>query len=525
MGELMYLIGAWTAKDQPIDFPSAEYTMMNYGGIVYMKTYIVFDYLSAYLGQDIFDDCMKEYFEKWKYKHPQPEDLKVIFENKTGKDLSWFFNNMITTTNQLDYSISKINQGPKDLHITLKNNGTIPGPVVICGVTDGVVSEELWVDGFEGTKTIPYINGGYDHIRIDYNGVMPETNRNNNIYKTKGFLKQCEPIKLQLIGSVYNPEKTQIFYHPNLSWNKYNQFAAGLSIYNKFIPQGGVSYKLSPMYAFGTKDLVGKGNLSFTKYSHSFIFSKAKLSLDAERFNYDSDHAYKRFSPSIDLTLNKSSLRDKKDHYIKASYIYLEKDNKKGELEFIKGNYTFSNARTLNPYSLNLQLEKGGEFTKANLIMNYNYHLNEKNRLNIRGYFGYVKSQDSIYNLQMSAWNGSMDYSFSEKSYARNETEGTLSKQIFMREGGLKHYTDFTSDNFLASLSLDYNLHKNLDIYTEAGTDGVNYAYGTGLLFKTGGLGIYLPIYTENGLFNGGEYHEGIRLQLNGKLELDVSGF
>ena len=113
MGELMYLIGAWTAKDQPIDFPSADYTSMNYGGIVYMKTYIVFDYLAAYLGQDMFDNCMKEYFEKWKYKHPQPEDLKAIFENKTGKDLSWFFNNMITTTNQLDYSISKIDKEPK----------------------------------------------------------------------------------------------------------------------------------------------------------------------------------------------------------------------------------------------------------------------------------------------------------------------------------------------------------------------------------------------------------------------------
>ena len=77
-------------------------------------------------------------------------------------------------------------------------------------------------------------------------------------------------------------------------------------------------------------------------------------------------------------------MRNKKDHYIKASYIYLEKDDGKiisDELEFIKGNYTFSNARTLHPYSLHLQLEKGGEFTKANIIMNYNYHLNQKKRL------------------------------------------------------------------------------------------------------------------------------------------------
>ena len=59
---------------------------------------------------------------------------------------------MITTTNQLDYSISKIKKDPKNLHITLKNNGNIPGPVLICGVTDGKISEQVWVDGFEGSK-------------------------------------------------------------------------------------------------------------------------------------------------------------------------------------------------------------------------------------------------------------------------------------------------------------------------------------------------------------------------------------
>ena len=97
----------------------------------------------------------------------------------------------------------------------------------------------------------------------------------------------------------------------------------------------------------------------------------------------------------------------------------------------------------------------------------------------------------------MSSWNGNMDYTFSEKSYARSEIDGTLSKQLFIREGGLKHYTDITSDNFLTSLSLDYKLFKNLDIYTEIGTNGSDYAYGSGFLFQNAGLGIYLPIYTE----------------------------
>ena len=363
MGELMYYMGSWTAKDQPIDLPSAEYTPMNYGGIVYSKSAICFDYLAAYLGEKLFDECMKNYYETWKFKHPQPEDLKEIFEEKTGKDLDWFFNNMITTTNQLDYSISKIKKGPKNLHITLKNNGNIPGPVVICGVTDGVISEERWIEGFEGTKTVPYINGGYDHIRIDYFGEMPETNRNNNIYKTKGLFKQCEPLKLQLIGSLYHPEKTQIFFHPNMSWNKYNTYSVGLSMYNRFIPKGGFSYKLSPMYSFGTQELVGRGNLAFTKYSHSSIFSKVKLGIDAERYNYSEEFAYNKIVPSLTLILNEHNLRSKKESSIKTSYNVLHDAGHAESCRITEVCTTYSHLNNLDPNEESLLLLRFAQLT------------------------------------------------------------------------------------------------------------------------------------------------------------------
>tara|TARA_B100001741_G_scaffold79609_1_gene64583 strand:- start:12990 stop:15851 length:2862 start_codon:yes stop_codon:yes gene_type:complete len=523
IGELMYYMGSWTAKDQPIDFPSAEYTSMNYGGIVYSKSAICFDYLAAYLGEKLFDECMKNYYETWQFKHPQPKDLQKIFEDKTGKDLSWFFNNLITTTNQLDYSISKIKKGPKNLHITLKNNGNIPGPVVICGVTDGVVNEELWIEGFEGTKTVPYINGGYDHIRIDYFGEMPETNRNNNIYKTKGLLKQFEPLKLQLIGSLYHPEKTQIFFHPNMIWNKYNTYSVGLSIYNRFIPKGGFSYKISPMYSFGTQGLVGRGNLTFTKYSHSSIFSKVKLGINAERYNYSEEFTYNKIVPSLTLILKENNLRSKKESSLKTSYNILYKDGiPKENKKFLNIEYSFKNNKTINPYIFNLSLEKGEDFTKGNLILNYDYQLTKKKKISSRFYAGIAEIDEghNKYNIQMSAWNGSMDYSFSERSFSR-EDDGNLSRQMFVREGGLKHYTDIQSNNLLTSLSLDYNLHKLINLYVEAGYAG-EIAYGSGCVFKLGSMNVYLPLITESGLFNGGKWQEVIRLQL--QTTIDISG-
>ena len=76
---------------------------MNYWGIVYGKAAIVFDYLMAYLGQDMYDQCMQTYFETWKFKHPRPQNLRSIFEEKTEKNLDWFFNDIIKTTKKIDW--------------------------------------------------------------------------------------------------------------------------------------------------------------------------------------------------------------------------------------------------------------------------------------------------------------------------------------------------------------------------------------------------------------------------------------
>ena len=37
-------------------------------------------YLQEYLGLKVFDSAMHVYFERWKFKHPYPEDLKAVLE-------------------------------------------------------------------------------------------------------------------------------------------------------------------------------------------------------------------------------------------------------------------------------------------------------------------------------------------------------------------------------------------------------------------------------------------------------------
>ena len=91
MQELEWLVQARNNLEQPINLPATEYNDLNYGVILYNKAAIAFNYLRAYLGDSLFDATMQEYYQQWNFKHPQPNDLRTVFEKATSKDLDWFF--------------------------------------------------------------------------------------------------------------------------------------------------------------------------------------------------------------------------------------------------------------------------------------------------------------------------------------------------------------------------------------------------------------------------------------------------
>ncbi len=77
-----------SAMDIPADqFPSSE----EYGLISYVKTALWMYILESAIGRDKLDLAVHNYFEKWKNKHPQPEDMQAAFEEATGTKLDKLF--------------------------------------------------------------------------------------------------------------------------------------------------------------------------------------------------------------------------------------------------------------------------------------------------------------------------------------------------------------------------------------------------------------------------------------------------
>ncbi|RYF88446.1 MAG: M1 family peptidase, partial [Chitinophagaceae bacterium] len=78
-------------KDQPIATHSEAFSSYNYGLVAYTKTAEWLQLLERNLGTPVFDKVMQQYYEEYKFKHPQPADFKVVAERVSGKNLDDVF--------------------------------------------------------------------------------------------------------------------------------------------------------------------------------------------------------------------------------------------------------------------------------------------------------------------------------------------------------------------------------------------------------------------------------------------------
>jgi hypothetical protein len=78
--------------ESAIDLPSDKFTTSDeYSTASYLKTALWLYILEDGVGREKIDNAFKHYFNLWKGKHPQPQDLKAAFEESLGVNLDKYF--------------------------------------------------------------------------------------------------------------------------------------------------------------------------------------------------------------------------------------------------------------------------------------------------------------------------------------------------------------------------------------------------------------------------------------------------
>jgi hypothetical protein len=272
MGDLMFRTISSLGLDQPIETHSKDFSSANYGIIMYQKTGLVFYYLKDYLGDQEFDRIMHMYFNKWKFRHPQPEDLKELFTSETGKNLDWFFNDLIQTTNHIDYKIQKVKSHidseskEKSIYVKVKNVGQVDGPIQVNLISqENEVIGDMWLE--PGNREIIWNNvdiNDISQVRIDAGKDIPELNRQNNTWNPDGLFHKWEPIKLEFLSGDNESDQSNVFWTPSIAGNAYDKLMLGVAFHNVSAPLNSFQYLVAPHYSFGGKRISGISELSYT---------------------------------------------------------------------------------------------------------------------------------------------------------------------------------------------------------------------------------------------------------------------
>lgn len=529
MGDLSYRTLSSFGLDQPIETHSADFTQVNYGIIMYQKTGLVFYYLKDYLGEKEFDRIMHKYFNDWKFKHPQPEDLRALFENETGKNLDWFFKDLIQTTNHVDYKIKSVKRAKdnKKTSIKIKNVGQVDGPVEINVIDlDGEMVESKWI---EPGKNETLVNTDYDVISqviIDDSKDIPEINRQNNSWKAKGVLHKFEPIKFEFLSGDNESEYSNVFWTPSIAGNAYDKLMLGVAFHNFGIPPNGFQYLIAPHYSFGANRISGISEFSYTmlpKKSAKMIKIGASVKSFANS-NFGNSY-YIGVSPYVRFDLgsrNKTSSVNQQ-LFIKGIWrddVYDQNSH---------SNFGFKSAYTINGGGPDLQWDIESSLTYYQDVLgverifrgeleasaSYRYLRQMGKSISARFYIGsnFIFESPFYYNdhlqLTMSGTRGYQDLFLEQYNFERNAHNGSFwSQQRSNNQGGFSSTSDVGStQHWLSSCNVKSEipfLPNSIKIFSNHGffyyKNAVRYVNNTGLSIEFGDVfGVYFPLFrSEN---------------------------
>ncbi len=109
-------VGMRNPKMAPTATFAWQFKQGTYGNLTYEKTAVFLTTLERLLGRPVMDTIMKTYFERWKFKHPSGKDFVAVFNelvpkycgSKFGKDMNWYFDQVLYGTEVCDYELTLI---------------------------------------------------------------------------------------------------------------------------------------------------------------------------------------------------------------------------------------------------------------------------------------------------------------------------------------------------------------------------------------------------------------------------------
>ncbi len=171
------------------------------GGVVFLKQ------LEYVIGKKAFDIGLLDYFDKWKFKHPSPNDFIRVMERASDLELDWYLQDFVESAKFTDFAIDSVYAESDHTTLVLENKGSLHMPVdIVIRLNNGKKfyynipkllmfgHKEQDIYTFEFLKPWSWVNKKYKveinedinsikSIEIDPSQRLFDLNRNDNVWE------------------------------------------------------------------------------------------------------------------------------------------------------------------------------------------------------------------------------------------------------------------------------------------------------------------------------------------------------
>lgn len=259
-------------------------------GLVYYKTGVMLYNLKYVLGDELFKSAMQHYFDKWKMKHPYPEDFRQSIIEFTRIDLNWFFDQWIETDKFIDYSIHQVKTQKGNSSITLKREGRMQMPVDLMVIMENGDSLQYhipnsWFIKKTTAEVLPKWYG-WDNIKptysftfthpskiknviIDPSRLMADVDMRNNVWRNNKGLQFDH-----LVKNTPHWKQSEAYWRPAVDFNRTDGLKMGLHFRTNYFKEASI---------FKGSILFNSGFLSTESISTDNALNKVALQFAAQQ--------------------------------------------------------------------------------------------------------------------------------------------------------------------------------------------------------------------------------------------------
>ena len=472
-----------------------------------------FKYLNDYLGDEIVNTSIKDFYKENKLKPITTSDFEEFLSERTSLPVNWFFDDFADTRKTIDFKIKKVRKKGDSLEVFIQNKRKTSLPVSVYGLNKDEIVFKTWTSPIDSITSITIPSKDIRKLAVNYEGKIPEYNRRNNFKSVDGLLNK--PIQFRIFQDVEDPNYTQFFFIPVFTYNLYDGVSTGIRIYNKTLLPKALNYSLEPQIGLRSKTIVGSASVSYRQQMDEGNLYAMRYGFSGKYYSYDRGLFYKRFSPYMTFSFRNPDLRKNEKQFLNVRNVNVYRDenpdlpNENPNYSVFNMQYVYSNPNLINYFRSVVDYQISSKFSKLSLDMEYRKLFLNNRQLNLRFFAGVFLFNDSREDEDFFSFalDRPSDYMFDYNYYGRSESSGLFSQQLIIAEGGFKSQLQPAyANSWITTVNASTNIWRWIYAYGDAGLVH-NSHKGTSAVFDSGirlslvadYFELYFPIYSNLG--------------------------